>query len=232
MYSVRDEQFEGPLDLLLSLIEKEKLDVTQISLAKITSAYLATISEMEGDSSDLADFLVIAAKLLYLKSKELIPNAETKEEENEIADLEERLREYQSYKLAAQHFDRMLAQENRSFRKRSKNDFTPTFTPPDGINSQGLFAIFNEFLQKADAEVPEKKDIVQEKKVTLSEKREHILSHIKKHGRSSFRTILGKAKSKAEVIVTFLAILEMVKQKEVRVEQETSFADFQIVGVK
>ncbi len=232
MYSVRDEQFEGPLDLLLSLIEKEKLDITQISLARITGAYLETIGKIEGDSTDLADFLVVAAKLLYLKSKELIPNMESAEEEEEILDLEEKLKEYQRYKQAAAQFDEMLTAENRAFTRRSKTEFAPSFTPPEGIDAAGLFAIFNEVISKAKEDEPEKIEVTKEKQVTLPERREHIMTHLKKHGKTSFRKFLGSVKGKTDVIVTFLAILEMIKQKEIRVVQDDTFADFTIIGVK
>ncbi len=232
MYSVRDEQFEGPLDLLLSLIEKEKLDITQISLAKITGAYLEKIGELEGSSSDIADFLLIAAKLLYIKSKELIPGVETVEEEEEIADLEERLREYQAYKKAASHFDGMLSTLNRSFTKRGKPEVATTFSPPKDLDSAGLFAIFSEVMNRVSEEAPEQTEIKTEKKVTLEEKRAEILTQIKKSKKTSFRSILSKVHTKAEVIVTFLAILEMIKQKEIKVEQEGNFADFTVSGVK
>jgi segregation and condensation protein A len=90
MLEVKTEKFEGPLDLLLNLIEKEKLDITQISLAKITDSYLKEISEMERSGEEMAEFLVIAAKLLYIKSRELLPGVATEDEEQEIIDLEER----------------------------------------------------------------------------------------------------------------------------------------------
>jgi len=232
MYSVRDEQFEGPLDLLLSLIEKEKLDITQISLARITSTYLEKIGEISGDSADIADFLLIAAKLLYLKSKELIPSLESEEEEEEIADLEERLREYQAYKQAAMHFDGMLSTLNRSYSKRSKQGTTTAFTPPKDIDSAGLFAIFNEVMNKVATEAPEQAEVRTKKEITIEERRGSILSHLKRAKKISFREILSKAHDKSDVIVTFLAILEMIKQKEIRVEQSGNFADFSVCGVK
>ncbi len=232
MYSVRDEQFEGPLDLLLSLIEKEKLDITQISLAKITGAYLEKIGEMTGESSEIADFLLIAAKLLYIKSKELIPGVETAEEEEEIADLEERLREYQAYKKAALHFDGMLSTLNRSFTKRGKPEVVTTFSPPKDLDSAGLFAIFSEVMNKAAEEIPEQTEIKTEKKVTLEERRTEILTHIKNSKKTSFRSILASSRTKSDVIVTFLAILEMIKQREIKVEQDANFADFTVSGLR
>lgn len=232
MFSIKDEQFEGPLDLLLSLIEKEQLDITHISLAKITEGYLAKIGMMEGDSAEIADFLVIAAKLLYIKSRNLIPTLATEQEEAEIEELETKLREYQQYKLAAQHLEGVLAAGSRSYNRRGGNDAAITFSPPQSLGDQGLFALFQEILDRAETDTPAAVELKLEPKVTLSQKRNHILSHLKKHGEVSFRTVLTSAKTKVEVIITFLAILEMVKQKEVRVEQDNNFADFMIIGVK
>jgi len=232
MYTIKNEQFEGPLDLLLSLIEKEQLDITQISLAKITGAYLEMISGLQGDSSDLADFLVIAAKLLYIKSRELIPNMASEEEEAEIEDLESRLREYQQFKLAAKHLEQVLADESRSYTRRAKNEAVISFTPPPGLDSSGLFAIFQEILGRTEEDKPQAAEIKQEPKVTLEQKRDHIINKLKKTGKASFRDILKSATTKVELIVTFLAILEMVKQNEVRVEQGDNFSDFTIMSVK
>jgi len=232
MYTVKDEQFEGPLDLLLSLIEKEQLDITRISLATITSSYLAMVSEIEGDSSELADFLVIAAKLLYIKSRNLIPTVATEEEEAEIEDLEEKLREYSQFKAAARHLEQVLAEPVRSYTRRATNENPISFTPPSNLDAGGLFAIFQEALTKAEEVTPVVTEVKQAPKVTLEEKRDHIIKSLKKGGKASFRKILGSAKTKSEIIVTFLAILEMVKQKEIHVEQTGNFADFIIISVK
>lgn len=232
MYTVHDEQFEGPLDLLLSLIEKEQLDITRISLAKITGSYLELIADIKGDSSDLADFLVVAAKLLYIKSRNLLPNISTQDEEAEIEDLEERLREYQKVKAAAKHLEQVLADDTRSYSRRAQNDSVISFTPPANVDSGGLFALFQEILIRVEKETPEKTELRHEPKVTLEQKREHIMKHLKKGEKVSFKKIMSTAKSKIEVIVTFLAILEMVKQKEVRVAQSSNFADFWVISVE
>ena len=232
MYKIQNEQFEGPLDLLLSLIEKEELDITKISLAKITGAYLEKIHELSGDSNDLADFLVIAAKLLYIKSRDLIPSARNDEEESEIEDLEIRLREYQKIKAAAKHLEFVLAYESRSFSRKAKNNEVVSFIPPKNINNGELFAIFQEILSRVPEEISDQKEIEQEKKVSLAEKRDHIFTQLKRGKPISFRHVMKNAKSKIEVIVTFLAILEMVKQKEISIEQKNNFADFMIMSVK
>lgn len=230
MYQVTLDKFEGPLDLLLQLIEKEKLDICQISLAKITDAYVSQISKLNLSGDEMAEFLLIAAKLLYLKSKELLPNAETEEEETEIADLEARLIEYQKYKEAAKKLGEILESGNRSFARKAKNEQTVTFLPPKDLSHTKLFAIFEEVISK----LPEEKEteVIQQVKVSLEERRDIILKKIKTQKKISFKHLLVETKTKTEVIVTFLAILEMIKQKEIKVSQNNNFADFTIEGVK
>jgi segregation and condensation protein A len=232
MYRVLDQQFEGPLDLLLSLIEKERMDITQISLARITGSYLEEISKIEGKSSDLADFLLIAAKLLYIKSRNLLPNISNVEEESEIDDLEERLREYQRYKHAAKHLENILDSETRSYSRRAKNDSRVFFTPPSGLDGSNLFAIFQNVLTQISKDTTEKAEMVCEPKISLEERITYIGLQLSKKRKVSFRNILISSKTKIEIIVTFLAILEMVKQKKVRVVQHSNFADFDIMSVK
>ena len=230
MYKIKNEQFEGPLDLLLSLIEKEQLDITQISLSKITGEYLNIIADLPGNSADLADFLVIAAKLLYIKSRTLIPGVATKEEEAEIEDLESKLREYSQFKAAAKHLESVLSENTRSFTRRAAAENPISFTPPANIDEAGLFAIFQDILKKIVEEKPQNAELKQKPEVTLEERRDYIVKHLKKTGKVGFRKILGSAKTKIDIIITFLAILEMVKQKEVRVEQTGNFADFTIMS--
>jgi segregation and condensation protein A len=232
MFIIKNETFEGPLDLLLSLIEKEQLDITQISLAKITGSYLASISDIKGDSNEIADFLVIAARLLYIKSRDLLPTLANDEEEAEIDELETKLREYQQYRLAAKHLENVLASESRSYSRRGKNETTVTFLPPNNVNGQSLLALFQEILDKAEIDTPREVQLQDEPKITLEQRRDYLLNYVRKNGKVSFRTALANTKTRVEIIVTFLAILEMVKQSEVRVEQNNNFSDFYIYGVK
>jgi len=233
MYAVSNEQFEGPLDLLLQLIEKEKLEITTVSLSKITSAYLEQFENMQGTSSEMADFLVVAAKLLYLKSKELLPDIKSKEEEDEIEDLEAKLREYSIYKKAAANLESILIDGQRGYSRRAKSESEIIFLPPQDINHQMLFAIFQETLNKLPEQIEERVITDSpEQKITIEDKKKIIYSLTKKKKTIRFKEILAGAKSKTEVIVTFLAILEMIKQKEIGVIQKESFADILIMGLK
>lgn len=230
MYTVETETFEGPLDLLLQLIEKEKLNICQISLSKITDSYLNFLSKMNGTGEEMADFLVIAAKLLYIKSKQLLPDAETEEEEAEIADLEERLMEYQKFKAAAKELENILAEGNRAYRRRAKNNIPINFLPPNNLDNSKLFAIFQEILNKTTSKDTEE-TIIETEKITIEERREDVRNIIKNRKKVSFREVLGGVKTRTGVILTFLAILEMIKQKEILFKQDKNFADFTIEKV-
>ncbi len=229
MYNVELEKFEGPLDLLLKLIEDNKLDITHISLSKITNSYLSEIEKIQCSSEEMAEFVVIAARLLYIKSKELLPNTETIEDEEEIADLEESLIEYQKYKIAAKRFEEILENNKRSYRRQAITEKIILFSPPKDIDQQKLFDILNDVLARNEVK-PEGKTIIPQK-FTLEEKRNEISRKIKK-GKISFIELIKDSQTKTEVIVTFLAVLEMIKQKEVTVEQNKNFADFMLSRVK
>lgn len=231
MYTVKNEHFEGPLDFLLQLIEKEKLDICEFSLAKITNDYLDKIYSINGSGGEIASFLVIASKLLYIKSKRLIPDIASEEEEEEIKDLEARLIEYQKYKNAAKYFENILKSENRSFRRKIKNEKINVFIPPKGLNNTALYAVFQEIINKINEDNIEEQ-IVRIKRITLEEKRNQISVILKKTKIISFRNILTSSTTKEEIIITFLAILEMMKQKEIKVMQKNNFADFTIKGLK
>ena len=229
MLNINDENFEGPLDLLLKLIEGNKLDITKISLSKITDSYLCEIEKLQCSSEEMAEFVVIATKLLYLKSKELLPNIETAEEEQDILDLEAALIEYQKYKQAANNLSSILEKGERSFRRTALIKKTITFTPPADVSQQKLWDIFNDLLSKIETK-PESVTVAPVK-ISVEERRSEINKIVKK-GQVSFRSLFAASSSKTEIIVTFLAILEMIKRKEISVKQKGNFTDFSLYRVK
>jgi len=225
MFAVTTDKFEGPLDLLLNLIESEKLDICQISLSKITDSYINHIEKMEGSAEEMADFLVIAAKLLYLKSKELLPGIENDEDETELAELERNLVEYAKYKKAADELSEILSKNYRSYSRKVKLDSVSCFEPPKSLSKDKLWQLFQGVLKKLPDTPQEEK--IEAVKLTLEDKRNELKNCLK-NGRVSFRHFMKKARSKVEMIVSFLALLEMIKKKEVRVEQKSNFEDLTI----
>lgn len=233
MYQVKTLNFEGPIDLLLQLIEKEELDITEISLAKITDEYLGYIFSLEKmQSSELVDFLVVASRLLYLKSKAILPNVFDPEEEEEVANLRQKLEEYKRYRKVASEFENILKKGKRCYRRKGGKIEIHTFAPPKDLNIDELIKIFKEALMKMPAENQLQEEKIVIKKISVEDKIKELdkkLSQNKKKMR--FSKILSVCKSKLEIIVTFLAVLEMIKQKFISVSQDKVFGDFIIIKV-
>jgi len=230
VFKVQLEKFEGPLDLLLELIEEQKLDITRLNLAKVADDYLEYIRSRENITLEsLSEFVNIASRIILIKSQSILPTFEiTKEEEKEIGDLEQQLKEYQKFKLAAQTFDVRLKEKNFSFSRDYLLGVAATYSAPKNVNT---FDLKKAFL-KAIAEIvlPEKlsRESVREI-ITLEEKIEELGKTLEKRIEISFRELSSSAKDKVEIIVAFLAMLEMVKQRIIDVEQSELFEDIRIL---
>ncbi|MCL5094302.1 MAG: segregation/condensation protein A [Patescibacteria group bacterium] len=226
MLKVSQEQFEGPLDLLLQLIEAEKLEITKISLAKITDEYINCLSKLDERDYNIAEFLLIASKLIYLKSKVLLPQIANSEEEEEIEDLERRLIEYKKYKEAAQAFNTILEERKRSYRRQGIFDLDlRNFSPPESVDINMLLEILKNTLSKMPKEEIEKGEKEIEKAVSVEEKVTELKDYLSKKKKAKFSELLKKVKTKHEIIVSFLAILDLLKQKVISAEQDKHFGD-------
>lgn len=229
MHKIQVEQFEGPLDLLLQLIEKNKLQITEISLAKITDQYLDYIENNENLASDeVADFLLIASKLIYIKSKFLLPELASEDEEE--VDLEHQLKIYRQYYEASRIVDKIFSDKNkRSYSPLAsyKNILQEGFIAPKHVDVGILQEMFAGVLSKIERVVNLPKAVIA-KAVSIGEKIKNIKDLIRNKTRLSFNELLKDKKNKMEVIVSFLAMLELVKQKEITVDQESLFSDLSI----
>ncbi|MFC1644904.1 segregation and condensation protein A [Patescibacteria group bacterium] len=229
MYKVKIKQFEGPLDLLLDLTSKEKLDITRMSLAQVTDQYLEYIEDKDNISLEsLADFLSIASKLILIKSKSLLPLLVlTEDEEEEIEDLEQRLAEYKKFKDASVKISEMVEGNNESFSRESFFGIKCFFNPPEGI---GIEEIKNAYLGLSE-EVPVIDQIDEEmmqEVISLEEKITDFQKMIKRRVETSFAQLVKDSDDKIEVVVSFLAMLEMVKQRIIKVEQTSVFDDIKL----
>lgn len=233
MYQIKTLNFEGPVDLLLQLIEKEELDITEISLAKITNEYLEYIFSLkEANSGELVDFLVVASRLLYLKSKAILPNIFDLEEEEEVSNLKQRIEEYKKYREVASHFENILREGKRCFRRKESKVEIHTFSPPEGLNISDLIKVFQEALIKMPTQDLLKEEKIVIKKISVKDKIKELEINLSKNGKKlRFSKILLDCKSKLEIIVTFLAVLEMIKQKFIKVAQDKIFTDFVITKI-
>jgi segregation and condensation protein A len=219
VYQVKLEQYEGPLDLLLRLIEEEKLDISQISLAQITDEFIRYLSLAPISLDELADFIVVAAKLLLIKSEKLLPGLEIEEEEPL---LEEQLKIYKQYWDAAKEIEKIIQRKQFVF-FREKMPVEPAFRPPKRLTSQELAVVFQEIVKQLEFFVQPTKQITL-KAISLEERIHYLKELILKKLFLSFNDLI-KTKDKAEKIVHFLALLELIKQRIVKIEQEGLFGE-------
>ena len=230
MRSVKLEQFEGPLELLLQLIEGQKLDITTVSLAAVADQYLAYIHAQEKWNPDeLADFLVIAAKLLLIKSKVLLPNLDLGEEGEDALALEKQLKMLALYLDASVKVDALFQQHRVAFaREKLPKNLIPTrFVAPPNLRPDILPTLFQKIIERIAAFLPLPKSIIA-KAASLEETIRSIRDHLMERLETSFQHLIGNAKTKTDIIVSFLAILELVKQRMVMVDQTHLFADIEI----
>lgn len=229
-YHVHLEVYEGPLDLLLRLIEREEMDITKVSLARVTDQYLTHLEVLQrARVEDLAAFLVIAAKLILIKSRALLPSTKGEDdiEEDVGDDLVEQLKEYRRYKMAAE----MLRQwEERGLHAYSRLVPSPNLEPRLAPNEGELGDLVEAMWQLLQARGPEAPvdQVVSPVTVTIAQQMGLIERRLAAEGSIRFRDILRACKYRSEIVVTFLAILEMVKQRRIDVAQESLYGDILI----
>ncbi|MBU1350116.1 segregation/condensation protein A [Patescibacteria group bacterium] len=234
MLQIKTEKFQGPLNLLLKLIEKEKLDITEVNLAKIANQYIEYIKKLTKiDPDDLADFLVVAAKLLLLKSKALLPYL-CFEDEDETDELEKQLKMYKEFLQATEQIENIIKEKkfmfNREFDRKQFMLNAKIFSPPKKITKENLYLVFKEFIKQIKPIEEELKEEKLEYKVNIEDKIWAIQQMLLEKIKISFNYILIKTKSKTDVIVSFLAMLELVKQQSIVVGQEGLFGEIMITG--
>ena len=235
MVDVTTEKFSGPLGLLLSLIESEEMDITEIALAKIADEYVAYIrSAANIDPEEMADFLVIAAKLLFIKSKALLPYLYTKEDEEEVNDLERQLRMYKEFITASEKIREALAAKRFQFlppliKNRRQQFNLPVFTAPLKVNPGVLREVLNNLLKalakKIEEKLPEER---LEPKINIEDRIASIKQMLFEKVKVNFSKLLAASQTKTELIVNFLAVLELAKQKELNFEQDELFSEIHI----
>jgi segregation and condensation protein A len=229
MYHVKLEQFEGPLDLLLSLIDEQKLDISRLSLAAVTNQYLEYLEQKKSVTLDnLAEFLSVASKLILIKSKSLLPVLElSDEEEKEIEDLETQLRDYRKFKEAAQKLEKMDNLGRISFSRDNFLGIEIYFSPPENINVFDLKKYFLKVLSEIPIKEILEEEIVRDV-ITLEEKIKHLEQVMRERLETSFSELVSQSQDKIEVIVSFLAMLELVKQRIINVEQDSLFQEIRL----
>jgi len=219
---VQLEVFEGPLDLLLHLIKKNELSIADIPIATITEQYLSTLELMQGLNLDVAgEFLVMAATLIHIKSRMLLPPGENEDEEEEEGDPREelirRLMEYQRFKEAAEELERRELLSRDVFVRRSE---APEEAETVGFESLSLFDLLSALRHVLERFPEERIHEVTLDTISVREKMSFLLDELRRRGKVIFQSLFETATSRLEVVVTFLAMLELVKIRAIRVWQE------------
>ena len=243
--AVKLEAFDGPLDLLLHLIEKNKIDIFDIPIVEITEQYMEYVAQMETKDMDvMSDFLVMAATLLRIKSKMLLPAPVTEEgeEEDPRAELVQRLLEYKMYKYASYELkDRQI--------DASRMLFKPSTVPPEiknyhedvdveellsDVTLSRLQNVFRDIMKKQVDKIDpirSKFGNIEKETVSLTDRMIYIEEYAMLHRHFNFRKLLEEQATKITLIVTFLGILELMKVGKLKIEQENIFDDIIITYV-
>jgi segregation and condensation protein A len=229
-YVIQLPVYEGPLDLLLELIRKAELDITKVALAQVTDQYLAYLAQArEHALSDLSSFLVIAAQLLQIKSEALLPRPPLREvgEEDPGEALTRQLLAYKKYKQVAAL---LLERENSGLRTYLRIAPPPQITPRLNQEEYTVGDLQQAFIEvmATRSQSPSLERAVTPPKINIRDRIRIIVDELQKEGRTTFRYLLQSVKSRLEIVIAFLAVLELVKQRQVHVEQNEGFGEIEI----
>lgn len=244
MYKVSTQQFSGPIEKLLELIEEKKLEITQVNLALVTDDFLKYLEILKNkklilkneenaisENSDeelrlLADFLVVASRLMLIKSKSLLPSLElTAEEERDIHDLEKRLLLYKQFKPAMVLLKNLYEQKNCSFSRPLFLGRPSIFYPSKEATAENLYKSMRGLMSSLE-QLSIEFQTIEISLIRLEEKIEEIIKKIES-GIENFGGLI-KEKSKKEIVVMFLALLHLLKEQRVRVNQKERFSEIMI----
>jgi segregation and condensation protein A len=237
-FTIKTESFEGPLELLLSLIEKRKLFINDIALAQVTDDYIKYLEDHpETSISHNATFILVASTLLLIKSKSLLPTLDlTTEEQASVEDLERRLKLYQRYKELSRHIHDRFGKQVQYGREQASTTMT-VFAPHKGITAAALVEACRRVLSQMP-KVEKLPEVVVRTVVSLEEMIDRLTDRVQKAIRMSFREFSGAGgagkgmaipkEKRVDVIVSFLAMLELVKNGIIEAKQDDRFGEIEM----
>lgn len=229
-YEVKLEIFEGPLDLLLHLINKNEVDIFDIPIAKITDQYLGYLELMKTLNINVAgDFLVMASTLVHIKSKMLLPDSHEDDEEDPRTEIMQPLLEYIQFKEMAEAFSEREILDRDVFARTVIPYFQDGLTVEEPELDVSLFQLIDAFKRIVDQRLPGAKLTVQPEQWSVKEKTALIIARLKEKGAIFFREIFREDRTVSEFVVTFLALLELVHRGLVKVLQPTSESDIRLI---
>lgn len=233
-YLINTEVYQGPLDLLLELIEKAELDITRVALAQVTDQYLAYLHQLqEQNAAEVSAFLIIAARLLQIKSAALLPRpsieANTIEEEDPGEALARQLLLYKRFKELAAGLAERDVHNLRSYLRISPAPKTgiPVRLDLSGITLSDLLAAARDVFRK-DARLPALSQVINMPRITIRERISAIVDTMRHIQLTSFRALLPERSNRVETVVTFLAMLELIKRHIIEATQPTIFGDIEL----
>lgn len=243
--SIKLEAFEGPLDLLLHLIDKNKVDIYDIPIVEITNQYMEYIQEMQKkDLNIMSEFLLMAATLLDIKCRMLLPVEvnEEGEEEDPRQELVEQLLQYKMYKYMSYELkDRQMDGERLMFKEETLPSEVKEYQEPvdldvllEGITLSRLNEIFQDIMKRQFNKIDPVRSTfgkIEKEEITVEDKMSYLNEYVKTHKEFSFSELLKNQKTKMQTVVTFLAILEMMKMGTISVKQENTFDDIIITSM-
>lgn len=237
MLELKVDGFSGPLDLLLDLIEREQLDITELSLAQVADQYWQHVQSADDiEPDDLADFILIGSKLLYVKSCALLPSAQPpkqqplRDEAEVAAELARMVEEYKRFREAAEVLGELEEKGNRAYTRVDPGKGIPLPPGLEGVTVDTLMQAVQEALSRKPPEA-EEAEVIEIEPVTVDEKIGVLsLALDKAKGRLPFRRLLRDCETRTEIVVLFLAVLEMIKGGRLWAEQEEAFGDITLVA--
>ncbi len=228
--TIQTDLYEGPLDLLLDLITKAELDITSLSLAKVTNQYLAQLEKIQQRSAvEVSGFLVVAAKLIQIKSEALLPRPPVREEgeEDPAESLARQLRIYKKIKQTAEWLQALEEEGNRSYIRLAPPPVIEDELDLGDITINDLIEYLKTLYHYEEDAAPIT-TVVTIPKVTIKNKIRDLLQNLRKTSSLSYRNLLPKGYDRIEAIVLFLAILELIKQQYALADQQSLFADINV----
>jgi segregation and condensation protein A len=229
-YRVATPVYEGPLDLLLQLIEHAELDITKLALAQVTDQYLEHIHHLQELAvEEVSAFLVIAAKLLQIKSEVLLPRPPVRDdgEEDPGEALTRQLLAYKRYKEIANLLAQREAAGLKTYLRLAPSPKIETNLDMSGLGLPELLAAAQEIFSTVDSR-PELRTVVAAPRITIRQKIRDIAFHLKQSARTTFQGLFANHPTHLEIVVTFLALLELIKRSLVNVQQDTLFGEIEL----
>lgn len=233
-YTIQTEVYEGPLDLLLDLIVKAELDITRLSLAKVTDQYLSYLASMSQTTAvDVSGFLVVAAKLIQIKSEALLPRPPERsdDEEDPAESLARQLRIYKSIKQAAQWLQNLEKQGFHTYIRLAPPPKINDKVDLSGVEINDLIKLLKELYHFQEDAAPIT-TVVTIPRITIKNKIQTLIQHLRDQGKLTYRQMLPGKYDRIDAVVLFLAVLELIKQQYVYAEQQGLFYDIQITATE